>query len=371
MSKMRLFLMACMMAMLGSIAGAYEGSFPDSTPDTSSNGFPPVILKINTEYRTVLVHRPSGISSPALLILLSGTGSGSYPELLDDQHLGTNNVRLFSDQEGVVIAAPTQRKMTWGDWDNHSEETDYWETATAEGMVSDNPNINPDLLLLTAVMDEAVRAYGVDPNRIYLLGFSNGAFFSYFAATVLSNRVAAFAESGGGLVLSNTTAGEPLCSSAHTSGISSGEIRSCAELGWTPQTCNYTGAIPRPIAPAGKKVPPGFLSANDNDRDVRFAHTCNLANALQGITDIRTEIFHFEKSPEEEGGHSPTAGYLENAWNFMKDKRLSGSSNCALSSKTDLPDAIYGLQCIARVRQCSCQTGLDAIIGILRVLAGL
>jgi len=176
---------------------------------------------------------------------------------------------------------------------------------------------------------------------------------------------------GGGLVLSNTTAGEPLCSLAHASGIPSGEIRSCAELGWTPQTCNYTGAIARPISPSGKKVPPGFLSANDNDPSVRFAHTCNLVYALQGITDVRTEIFHFEKPPEEEGGHAPTTGYLESAWNFMKDKRSSGSSICSLSSKTDLPDAIYGLQCVAGLRQCTCQTGLDAIILILRVLAGL
>ena len=305
---------------------SYSGTFPASTPrDNNGSGLTQATLTLNTLNREVLVYRPGQQSALPLLILLSPTGSDLWSNIADD--FGRGDLTDFADREQVVLALPMQRTLTYGDWDNHSAGSLYYETASNDGSpdnqinapVSSNPDINSDLLLVRAVIQEAQRAYGVDTSRVYVNGFSNGAFFSYFVAAVLNNQIAAFAETGGGLVLSGTTYGDPTpCTLSPTPG-TPGEVRSCASSGWIASSCVSTGAIHRPIATASvSRVPPGFLQANDDDNVVPFAHTCNLANHLSGEKTAR--IVHTG------GGHSITADYLGNSWNFLKTHRLDNSS---------------------------------------------
>ena len=313
----KLCLPICLLSLFsGTVQAAgsyYDGDFP-----TSTTSFTQATLTIGGMLRDVLIYRPAGVVSPPVLVLFTGTGGTLAYSLLDE--LGREEIRSFADREGVVVVAPMPRLMTLGDWDNHSAGYYYWETATQEGIdspVSSDANSNPDLVFVQAIMDEAMRAYGANPDRVYFNGFSNGAFFSYFAAAVLHSRVAGFAETGGGLVLSKTTYGDPPCQPTPTAGII-GEVRSCSVSGWTPQTCVSSGAVPRPIAPSAVgAVPPGFLQANDDDDVVPFAHTCNLANALTGKTDFIARVVH------SGGKHIWDAGFLQNSWDFMKSKSRS------------------------------------------------
>jgi predicted esterase len=310
----KLCLPICLMSLFtGTVQAAgsyYDGDFPAST-----TSFTQATLTVGGILRDVLIYHPAGVVSPPLLVLFTGTGGTLAYSLLDE--LGRDEIRSFADREGVVVAAPMPRLMTRGDWDNHTAGYYYWETATQEEIdspVSSGANANPDLLFVQAIMDEAMRAYGANPDRVYFNGFSNGAFFSYFAAAVLHNRVAAFAETGGGLVLSKTTHGDPPCQPTPAAG-NIGEVRTCSTSGWTPQTCVSSGAFPRPIAPSAMvAVPPGFLEANDDDDVVPFAHTCNLAHALTGKTEFIARVVH------SGGRHIWNAGFLQNSWNFMKSK---------------------------------------------------
>ena len=293
---------------------AYQGSFPPSTP----SGFVGATLVIGGESRDVLIYRPGGKSGLPLLIFFSGTGATLDYNIADE--IGREGLRAFADQEGVIVAIPIPRLMSRGDWDNHWSDTPYWETATTDSVsspVSADPDLNPDLLLTRAIIKETLARYSADASRVYLNGFSNGAFFSYFAAATLGDRIAAFAETGGGLVLSNTTAGQPVpCVTVPYAG-SSGEARSCQAAGWVPGLCAQPGAMPRPIAPAAvMRVPPAFLEANDNDDSVPFAHTCNLSASLPTNTPQQTRIRHSGL------GHALNEGYLANSWNFMKEYRI-------------------------------------------------
>jgi poly(3-hydroxybutyrate) depolymerase len=309
-----LWLSICLLSLLGGTAQAagsyYGGSFPVSTAT-----FTRATLTISGMPRDVLVYRPAGVASPPVMTLFTGTGGTLDYSLLDE--LGREAVQAFADREGVVVLAPMPRKMTRGDWDNHSAGYYYWETATQEGTdspISSGANSNPDLVFVQALMDEAIRAYGANPDRMYFNGFSNGAFFSYFAAAVLHARVAAFAETGGGLVLSNTTDGTPPCRPNPPAG-ATGAARTCLASGWNPQTCVSSGAVARPIAPGAVSiVPPGYLQANDDDDSVPFAHTCNLAHALTDKADFVARIVH------KGGGHIWDEGFLQNSWDFMKSK---------------------------------------------------
>ncbi|CAK0781526.1 hypothetical protein CCP4SC76_7870008 [Gammaproteobacteria bacterium] len=298
------------------------GSFPASTPKVGDwAGLTWATLPIQGVDRDLLVYRPGSQSRLPLLILFSPTGSSLDSNIADE--FGRGNLTDFADREQVVLVLPMPGTLTRGDWDNHYPGTAYYETTRDDGTpdqqigapVSNNPNSNPDLALVLAIIQESQRAYDVDPARIYVNGFSNGAFFSYFVAAVLNDQIAAFAETGGGLVLSGTTAGDPTPCSVNPPQGTAGEVRDCAHSGWTTNLCVTPGAPPRPISPSTVTwVPPGFLEAHDDDTQVPFAHTCNLANQLPGIKSLR--IVH------QGGGHVAGTDYLANSWNFLKTYRL-------------------------------------------------
>lgn len=296
---------------------AYQGNFPVLTPF----GLTQTELAINGENRDLLIYRPSGGSQQPVLILFSGTGGTLDYNIADE--LGRDTLRSFADLENVIIAVPIQRVMSLGDWDNHSAGTPYWETAVGESTssaLSGNPDTNPDLLFTRAIIKESSVAYGADLTRVYVNGFSNGAFFSYFVAATLSSRIAAFAETGGGLVLSQTTAGEPAACSPSALPAVLGAVSSCTEAGWSVGQCSTPGAIARPISPGSVvRVPPGFMEANDDDNTVPWVHTCNLANALPVSPAYQTRIVH------SGNGHGMNGDYLDNSWNFMKNFRLTDS----------------------------------------------
>jgi predicted esterase len=323
---MRCFISVFLGWMWASLAFAgnvnYQGIFPNATPD----GLTVISLTINGQARDALVYRPNDAPNLPLLIFFTGTGGSLTFNVADE--MGREMLRDFANRENIVLIFPMQRVMNYGDWDNHSAGTPYWETATAEGTnapVSNDPNQNPDLLFTQALIQEASRAYIIDNNRVYVNGFSNGAFFAYFVAATLNQQIAAFAETGGGLVLSNTTGGDPTPCISNVIPTIAGEARSCSQTGWTPQTCRYESAQPRPIAPSAvNRVPPAFLQANDDDDTVPFAHTCQLAAALPQTSDYQTKIIH------NGGKHIVTTDYLQNSWDFLKNRRLSNSNvtNC-------------------------------------------
>ncbi len=296
----------------------YQNSFPVST----ASSLTPANLIINGESRALLIYRPSGSQSQPLLIFYSGTGGTLEYNIADE--IGRDTLRNFADRENVIVAIPIQRVMSYGDWDNHSAGTPYWETSVGEATssaASSNPDTNPDLLFTRAIIKEASVAYGADLARVYVNGFSNGAFFSYFVAATLSNRIAAFAETGGGLVMSQTTAGEPTPCTPTALPAAPNAVRSCAEAGWSIGLCSTPGAMARPIAPgAVVMVPPGFMEANDDDNSVPFAHTCNLANALPVSTAYQVRIAHSGI------GHAMNGDYLDNSWSFMKNFRTATST---------------------------------------------
>lgn len=299
-------------------ADYYSGTFPANTTQ-----FTAAQLMIQGQTREAWVYKPNRIDRLPLMIFFSGTGGTLEFSTLDE--LGKIAVQDFADRVGVTLVFALPREVNHGDWD-HASEARYWETTQQEALDSPafaDANQNPDLIFTRAIMDEASRVYPIDNKRIYLNGFSSGAFFSYFAAAVLHEHVAAFAETGGGLVLSQTTGGQPECQIPSVAGDVS-TSRSCTASGWTAQSCVTPGALPRPLATERVDwVPPAYLQANDDDNSVPFIHTCHLANALPKSTEAETHIIH------QGGGHIVNTGYLENSWNFMQSKRLDNQLNQA------------------------------------------
>lgn len=313
-------LFACLLAG-GARAGAdpvlYAGQFPATTAALVG-----ATLNVGGAAREALVYRAASAGANApVLVFYSGTGGTLVYNTADE--LGRAWLQEFAEAQGVHLVFPIPQAQAWGDWDNHSAGQPYWRTAESEApdaAVSSDPERNPDLLFTRAVIEESRVRWNADAQRVYAAGFSNGAMFAYFAAATLPERIAAFAETGGGLIRSRSTVGDPPCVPPLTSG-AAGKVRTCAESGWISGTCRSSGAIDRPIAVAASgRVVPGFLWAHDDDTAVPYAHTCNLAEALGARTTVVASIVH------QAGGHYPSQEFFEAAWAFLRAHRLPPES---------------------------------------------
>jgi polyhydroxybutyrate depolymerase len=130
------------------------------------------------DYRS---HVPAKVHKPAPLVVVLHC-LGCAPNLLDE-NLG---IERLADARGFMVATPV------GTVDSHGEL--FWN-ATDACCDFDHSNVD-DVAYVTRVIDEMVRR-GADPNRVYLLGLSNGGFLAHRLACDLASRIAAFASIGG------------------------------------------------------------------------------------------------------------------------------------------------------------------------------
>lgn len=98
-------------------------------------------------------------------------GGGAPPEVNDQQW--RNQIRLYTPEEGIYIA-PRAPSDTWNLW--HRPEIDA---------------------LFDQLIESAVVAWGVDPNRVYLLGYSAGGDGVYQLAPRMADRFGAAAMMAG------------------------------------------------------------------------------------------------------------------------------------------------------------------------------
>src|ERR1035437_10811409 len=68
-----------------------------------------------------------------------------------------------------------------------------------------------DTDFILAIIDEMYKRYGIDRDRVYLSGFSMGGMMTYYAATVIADKIAAFAPVSGYLMSGpNTNSSRPI-----------------------------------------------------------------------------------------------------------------------------------------------------------------
>ncbi len=113
-------------------------------------------------------HRPAG----GWNLFISMHGGGNAPAAVNDSQW-QNQIRLYSPPDSLVVAprAPTN------DWD-------LWH----------KPHIDP---LFTRLIEDAIVLEGVDPDRVYLMGYSAGGDGCYQLAPRMADRWAAAAMMAG------------------------------------------------------------------------------------------------------------------------------------------------------------------------------
>jgi predicted esterase len=173
---------------------------------------------VNGEARAACVFRPAGASSTSarpLVAFLHGGGSSA-----DAVYNGTSlrskavSFNLSGDpaRPGFVLVVDQGRNLPDPNGNGPGARRDFYfrDVATAAD--------NPDVRALDHLIDAEVAIGGVDPTRIYVMGWSNGAFFAeqyafyrHVQPTAGGNRIAAAAVYAGGDPFQAPRVSQPEC----------------------------------------------------------------------------------------------------------------------------------------------------------------
>ena len=253
-------------------------------------------------------------TSPPLVISFHGTG-GDQSVGISQFQLGTKAVAL-----GFIAVAPSAGYRSG----QHPADVDHDQDqgSSSWNMWDSNPATNEDLRYVVALIEAAQQTYGVDTSRVYAMGMSNGAFFAYFVAASLPDRIAGFAENSGGWTTDQCptrygalAAGIAYAASAAPAGIGTGDAFPCSVLfaaSGFPSSCRISATNHLRPPPFGARVPFGYLGHYSDDTTVSVQWSCILAEAMG--SRAKTTIRYSDLNAT---GHSVMPDFVDQAWTFF------------------------------------------------------
>lgn len=137
--------------------------------------------------RDFLIHLPANYTNNAtipMIIALHGGGGNAW----DMEKLTNFEFNKLSDKYGFIVVYPNGIGRHWNDGRNIEE---YY---------AQRENIN-DVKFISKLIDYMIEKYGVDPDRVYLTGMSNGALMCYRLAYEISYKITAIAPVAGSIPL--------------------------------------------------------------------------------------------------------------------------------------------------------------------------
>jgi polyhydroxybutyrate depolymerase len=138
-------------------------------------------LRLGPVERTYVLYAGKTTKKSALVVVLHGMGtSGAVIEQRTNRTFDT-----LADREGLVVVYPNAMG-------------EQWEDGWSDGPFERNDAMD-DVMFLSALIDSLTAEYDIDPKRVYMTGFSNGAAMAYRFACEQANKVAAVAPVSGGM----------------------------------------------------------------------------------------------------------------------------------------------------------------------------
>ncbi|HJV78199.1 MAG TPA: carbohydrate-binding protein [Paludibacter sp.] len=139
-------------------------------------------IQVGTATRQMIVYAPAGIEqNRPLVISMHGRG-----QTMTDQKNQTQ-FQSVAQTNNFVLVFPQSNGSDW----------QLWGTA--------------DIDFILTIIDEMYKRYGIDRDRVYLSGFSMGGMMTYYAATQIADKIAAYAPVSGFLMDGpNTNSSRPI-----------------------------------------------------------------------------------------------------------------------------------------------------------------
>jgi len=240
-----------------------------------------------------------------LVIWFHGTGGGSDSlshDLFDEDEAH----RVFGNQAFIFILE-ARDGMPEEDWEHVGfSYTRFWNTTADRG------ESNRDLLWVDALIRAAIRNYGADPNRVFLMGHSNGGFAATQYGIALRDRVRGVAVSSAGWVEHPPKRRRTF------------DTTDCARI--LEQGRDFFARIderfpqPRPVSVfPSDSLPAFFIRGNSRDRDVSAHSSCLMDRELRARGgEVSTRIIDW-RNPDDpsEGFHFVDRAFLREAWAYL------------------------------------------------------
>jgi len=177
-SRPFLLLIALALMLATSMLPVFSPSGFASAEDNSENGYTSdhTVVEIGPDERTAELRLPGGYDGTKKLPLVvalhgyssDGPGVAWYLELYDSVH-----------ENGHILLLPN------GAWD--ATLLRYWNaTEACCNFYAEGPD---DVEWLTSLIDEAIEQHGADPDKVLLIGHSNGGFMSHRMACERGDRI--------------------------------------------------------------------------------------------------------------------------------------------------------------------------------------
>ena len=131
---------------------------------------------------TVPANYDAGTPAPLIVLLHGYTSTGAG----QDSYMGFSAI---ADTYGFLLVSPDGDKEAGGD------ENRFWNASSA--CCNFYQSDVDDSAYVLSIINEIKADFNVDPNRVYLIGHSNGGFMSYRAAYDHSETIAAVASLAG------------------------------------------------------------------------------------------------------------------------------------------------------------------------------
>jgi len=190
-------------------------------------------IQVGTATRKMIVYAPSGIEqNRPLVISMHGMNQTMYDQKNQTQFVSVAEANNF------VLVFPQSNGSQWELWGTN------------------------DINFILAIIDEMYKRYGIDRDRVYLSGFSMGGMMTYYAATLIADKIAAYAPVSGFLMDGpNTNSSRPI-PIIHVHGADDGfvpynRVQECLDAWIKRNGCPATAVVTKPF-PADK---PNSLSS--------------------------------------------------------------------------------------------------------------
>ncbi len=286
------------------------GALPPLPTATGSGRF---AIPGRTEDAIEVVLPEKRAAKPALLIAFHATGEDA-PNVVEAFDLVARAEGL-----GFVAIAP---RAGYRDAP-HPPDVDHpanWG-GSSWNMWTPGVEKNEDLRYVRALIEAAKKSWNIDPARVYTAGFSNGAFFSYFVAASMPDRVSGFAANSGGWTTEACPQrtdhdGSSLYPIAAAANAPASKDLTCANVfadPKVPKKCRPTAANKlRPPATSGR-TPFGYLAHYIGDDAVSPVWSCLLAESLGGRAKAKIRT----READGTAGHAVMPGFIDDAFKFF------------------------------------------------------
>lgn len=252
-------------------------------------------------------HKPP---KPPLLIAFHGTGEepeailASFDLVAKAESLGFVAIAPRAGHRDTPHPADVDHQADWG-----GSSWNMWTTKA---------DANEDLVYIRALIEAAKKSWNADATRVYTVGFSNGAYFSYFVAASMPDRIAGFGEmSGGWSTDACPTRTDQDGTSLYLLKASAPPAKeiACATIladKQVPAKCRVTATNKlRPPAP-GARVPFGYLAHYSVDDGVSPVWSCLLAEGM----GARAKTMIRAREADGTTGHYPMPDFIDGAFKF-------------------------------------------------------